>query len=45
MRELDFSGLGWTDVDDLADALTAMADAADGEERACKTLEYLWPRL
>lgn len=39
--ELDFSGLGWSGVDHLVEALAA-TDAAMGVARACPRLKYLW---
>ena len=46
VRELDYSGLGWTDVDALIDALSTTSDGKDHRpqagEKACRKLQYLW---
>ena len=41
VQELDYSGIGWTDVDALIDALSTKGD--DGSSaNACPRLRYLW---
>ena len=40
VHELDFTGLGWTNVDDLIAALSTTSD--DGHGRACPNLRYVW---
>ena len=42
VEELDFTGLGWRDVNQLTETLSYSPNAEGGESRLCPQLKLLW---